>query len=68
MLIDGLHQYYNAMFQHGDQQAQSITAGNLLIGLHEQQYLQNNIQAAFPPGQGKEYTAQAPAPRSATTP
>ncbi|MHB2016916.1 MAG: hypothetical protein ACYCW6_08240 [Candidatus Xenobia bacterium] len=58
-LIDGLHQYYNAMFQSGDAKAQSITAGNLLIGLHEQQYLQPNIQAAFPPGQGKEYTGQA---------
>lgn len=57
MLIDGLQNYYKARFQTGSDKAQSVTLGNLQLGLHEQKYLQDNIAGAFPPGQGAQYTA-----------
>jgi hypothetical protein len=55
-MLKGFHNYYKAMFQHGSDKAQSVTLGNLQLGLHEQKLLQPNISGAIPKGQGGSLT------------
>lgn len=60
-LLDGFHNYYNSMFQTGKAKNESITLGNIQMGLHEQRRLQPQIQGAFPPGQSAQLTQTAQA-------